>query len=374
MAAPVAGTVTSTRNLLLGRLPHYTRKARHLHQFLRHSTPKKLVNLARAEWALRKGKTHLSSMPYIYIIDPTNVCNLRCPLCPTGNQTANRPKKMMSLPCYTAIIDQVRDYAIEVILHNWGESLLHPQIVDMIRYASAANIGTSVSSHLNQVSDELIDGLIDSGLEHLTASIDGASQAVYERYRVRGNLAAALSTIERLQRRKRERRSRTPILEWQFLVMQHNEHELETARALAERMGVERFRPISAGLPFDDLENIDMAAQWIPENPEYRGYHPEKMLERGYLYDEPCFYPYRAMTINPDGAVAPCCAISHTKWDFGSVLTHSVRETWNSPRYQSARSLFSDRPIDHPVTTVCDGCPLYKQRKHRVREQESRRD
>src|SRR5437016_2787886 len=146
MAAPVAGTMTSARNLLFGRLPHYTRKARHLHQLLRHATPRKLVNLARAEWALRQGATRLSSMPYIYIIDPANVCNLRCPLCPTGNGTANRAKKLMSLECYTSIIDQVRPYAIEVILHNWGESLLHPKIVDMIRYTSAANIGTSVSS------------------------------------------------------------------------------------------------------------------------------------------------------------------------------------------------------------------------------------
>src|SRR5207249_2002980 len=161
-------------------------------QLLRHGTPRKLLNLARAEWALRRGHTELASMPYIYIIDPCNVCNLRCPLCPTGNQTSDRPKKMMALECYEAIIEQVRDYA-----------------------------------------------------------------------------------VERLQRRKRERRSPTPILEWQFLVMRHNEHELEAARGRAEAMGVERFRPISAGLPFDELDNVDLAAQWIADNPAYRGYHPE---------------------------------------------------------------------------------------------------
>jgi len=360
--------VTSAGNLVFGRLPHYTRKARHLQQLVRHSTPTKVLNLLRAEWALRTGQTRLASMPYIYIIDPCNICNLRCPLCPTGNQTADRPKKMLRISCFQSIIDQVREHAIEVILHNWAESLLHPHIFDMIRYATEANIGTSVSSHLNRVSDETIDKLIDSGLEHLTASIDGATQGVYEQYRVRGQLADALSAVERLQRRKRERRSATPILEWQFLVMRHNEHELEAARALARQLDVERFRPISAGLPFDDLQNLELAGRWISDHPTYRGYHPEKMLARGYLYDEPCFYPYRAMTINPDGAVAPCCAIFHTKWDFGSVLEQSVREIWNSLPYQSARSLFSDRPIANPVSTVCEGCPLYKQRRHRVAE------
>jgi radical SAM protein with 4Fe4S-binding SPASM domain len=353
------------RNLAFGKLPHYTRKARHLHQVLRHSTPGRLTNLARAEWALRTGKTYLTSMPYIYIIDPSNACNLRCPLCPTGNQTATRPKRMMSFECYTRIIDEVRDYAIEVILYNWGESLLHPRIFDMIRYATDANIGSTVSSHFNNVTDEMIERMIDSGLEHLTVSLDGATQEVYEKYRVRGNLSAAIASLRRLQQRKRERKSDTPRVEWQFIVMKHNEHEISQAKALASEVGVERFRLLSVGLPFDDLENLDLAKQWMSDDPRYRSYHPEPILKRGYLYDEPCFYPYRAITINPDGNVAPCCAISDPQWDFGSVNTQTIREIWNSQRYQSARSLFSKHPIANPVSTVCEGCTLYRQEKHR---------
>src|SRR5262249_14658733 len=149
-----------------------------------------------------------------------------------------RPKKLMRYECFTAIVDEVRDYAIEVILHNWGESLLHPRIFDMIRYVSDANIGTSVSSHFNNVTDAMNDELVDSGLEHLTGAIDGASQEVYETYRVRGNLSAALDALSRLQRRKRERRRATPAVEWQYLVMKHNEHEIPAARTLAEDLGV----------------------------------------------------------------------------------------------------------------------------------------
>lgn len=356
--------MATLRNLLLGTLPQYTRKMRHFRQLLRHSTPKKLVNLLKVERALKTGKTTLECLPYIYIIDPCNACNLRCPLCPTGNQTADRPKRMMTFECYTSIINQVADYAIEVILHNWGESLLHPRIFDMIRYAADANIGTNISSHFNNITDDMIEAMIDSGLEHLTVSLDGATQAVYETYRVRGNLADAIGALNRLRRRKNERRSRTPIVEWQFIVMKHNQHEIAAAEQLAKTLGIERFRATSAGLPFDDLDNLELAERWIPDNPEFRAYHPAKILERGYLYDEPCFYPYRAITINPDGAVAPCCAISHTKWDFGNIQAQSLREIWNNKHYQSARSLFSDHPIASPISTVCNACPLYKQKGH----------
>jgi radical SAM protein with 4Fe4S-binding SPASM domain len=124
-----------------------------------------------------------------------------------------------------------------------------------------------------------------------------------------------------------------PILESLYLVMRHNQHEL----------------------------------------PAYHGSQPRRLIARRYLYDEPCFYPYRPMTINPDGAVAPCCAISHMRLDFGSIHQHSVRKIWNSLAYRSARSLFSDRPVADPVQTVCDGCLLYKQRGHRVAEERAGR-
>jgi radical SAM protein with 4Fe4S-binding SPASM domain len=358
--------MSTLRNFIFGNLPQYTRKGRHLHQLLRHSNLRKIVNLLQIEWSLRTGKTYLKCFPYIYIIDPCNACNLRCPLCPTGNQTRQRSTKMMNYECFTSIIDQIRTYAIEVILHNWGESLIHPRIFDMISYANNANIGTNISSHFNNITDRMIDQMIESGLEHLTVSLDGASQEIYEIYRVRGKFDEAISALERLQQRKRETRSPTPIVEWQFIVMKHNEHQIDEAEAMAKRLGVERFRLLSVGLPFEHLENLQLAEQWISNNPRFQGYHPEIMLKRGYLYDEPCFYPYRSITINPDGGVAPCCAVHHEKWDFGNFQMQSLADIWNNKHYQSARSLFSDYPIADPIKTACNGCPLYKQAKHRM--------
>jgi radical SAM protein with 4Fe4S-binding SPASM domain len=354
------------RNLMVGALPQYTRKARHLQLLLRHSTPKKLMNVLSAELALRRGRTSLTSMPYVYIIDPCNACNLRCPLCPTGTGTLRRPTKMMSLECFVGIVDQIEDHAIEVIFHNWGEPFLNPHIFDMIAYVKAKNIGSTLSSHFNNVSDEMIERILDSGLEHLTVSLDGATDEVYQTYRVRGNLDNALTSLRRLQQRKRERRQRLPMVEWQYIVMKHNEHELEAARAIARELGVERFRPLSPGLPFDHTDDVELANQWIPENAQYRASHPEKVIARGYLHDEPCFYPYRSMVVNPDGGVAPCCAVYHKKFDFGNVQGEPLREIWNSKRYQSARSLFSDHPISDPVATICDGCLLYKQKRGRT--------
>src|SRR5687768_8796297 len=135
-------------NLLLGKLPSYTRKARHIDLLRRYARPRKLVNIARAEASRSRGDIVLKSRPYIYTIDTGNYCNLRCPLCPTGYHGLERPQAVMNLQNYETILEKIRPYAIEAILHNWGEPFLNPDILPIIRATKKAGIGTTISSNL----------------------------------------------------------------------------------------------------------------------------------------------------------------------------------------------------------------------------------
>ena len=78
----------------LPKMQQYLRKikrhGRYVPKILRYGTPKKIANIMLAEWELRQQKTILRCLPYYFIIDICNVCNLRCPLCPTGNTTIDR--------------------------------------------------------------------------------------------------------------------------------------------------------------------------------------------------------------------------------------------------------------------------------------------
>ena len=353
---------TGTLNLVLGRLPSYTRKARHLQLLRRYAKPSKLINIALAEVSRLRGDIVSKGRPYIYTVDTGNVCNLRCPLCPTGYHGLQRPQALMRLSTFQAILEKIRPYAVEVILHNWGEPALNPQITDIVRAAREAGVGTTISSNLNLVhrGDEFLHELVESGLDHLTISIDGTTQEVYEAYRRNGDLAHVFHNLRELIRYRNEVRSRTPLIEWQYLVMKHNEHQMEDARRLACEMGVDRLRFTSPGLPFDQLADMKLAAEWLPKNPAYHMYHPEKIRDRGYLFDERCFYLYRAMTINPDGGVAPCCAVYHGKEDFGNLINASLDAVWNNDHYRSSRALFSKRPYQDAIDTICGRCPLFQ--------------
>ena len=356
------GFVSSLVNLALGRLPAYTRKARHIGLLWQYNSFGKSTNIIQAEAARLRGDIVVRARPYIYTIDIGNICNLRCPLCPTGYGGLERPQGLMRLPEFRKVLEKIKPYALEVVLHNWGEPFLNPDFLDIVRATKAARLGTAASTNLNLVhrGRGYLHEVVDSGLDHLVASIDGTTQEVYETYRRNGNLDHALANLRELVNYKRSQGRATPIIEWQFLVMKHNEHQIDEARRLADEIGVDRLRFTGAGMPFDDLANTKLAAQWLPENPEYRGYDPAIINDRGYLYDEKCFYLYRAMTVNPNGEVAPCCAIHHSNWDFGNLLHSPLDDVWNNEHYRASRALFSGKPYESAVKTACHSCPLYK--------------
>ena len=349
-------------NLLLGRLPTYTRKARHLDLLRRYARPATLLNMARTELALARGDIVVRGFPYIYTIDTGNVCNLRCPLCPTGYHGLKRSQALMTLQTFEIILGKIKNYAIEVILHNWGEPFLNPDILPIIALARESSIGTTISSNLNLVhkGDDYLREVVDSGLSHLTVSVDGTTQEVYEKYRVGGDLEHVLHNMRVLLDYRKTTGRKTPKIEWQFLVFKHNQHQMDDARRIAREIGVDRLRFTSAGLPFDDLADVEMGARWIPDLPEYQAYDPRKIQAKGYMHDERCFYLYRGMTVNPGGEVAPCCVVHHSEYDFGSLLTDDLADVWNNSHYRSSRSLFSKQPAQEDRETVCGKCPLFK--------------
>jgi MoaA/NifB/PqqE/SkfB family radical SAM enzyme len=361
---------------LLKKIPQYTRSSRHLRSVIEHGSPRKWANLVRVETERVRHRIDVKGHPYLLILDPCNFCNLRCPLCPTGLENLGRTQSMLSLDCFKRYFDPHAPYLFEVYLHNWGESLMNPQLFDMVRHAQASNVGTNLSSNLVIATPEHLDAMVDSGLEYLVVSLDGVDQSSYEPYRVRGEFDRVVSNMSDLLRRRAARGSKTPVVEWQYIVMKHNEHRVAEAQAMADKLGVDLIRFIPVGLPYEERRNWpQMAAQWYPTSLQgMAGDHAgsEQQFGQG-TRPEPCFYLYRSMVVNADGGVSPCCIVHRQDRDFAQLDERfdDVMAVWNNDRFRSARSLYAAGDVPDRVRTVCDGCDIFqrhptKQRKARI--------
>jgi MoaA/NifB/PqqE/SkfB family radical SAM enzyme len=353
--------VRSLAQQYLKKVPQYTRQARHLWSVASHGTPRKLANLARVEVERKRRRIHLKGRPYLLIIDPCNYCNLRCPLCPTGLGTLGRPQAMLSLAHFKQYFDPVADFLFEAYMHNWGESMLNKQVFDMIAYAQSRNVGTNLSSNFSETSSADLDRLLDSGLEYLIVSLDGTSAQSYSKYRVRGKYDQVVENLYELIRRRNARKLKTPRVEWQFIVMRQNEHEVVEAERMAKTIGVDLLRFIPVGMPYDTCDREAVAKEWYPVTVEGREYSPDRVEQQfGQAHKpSPCFYLYRTMVVNPDGGVAPCCVVYKKSSDFGTLPVDDIGTLWNNDHYLSARALFSSRLAPRPQQTICDGCEIF---------------
>ena len=218
--------ITSARQMLRKLRRH----GRYVPKILRYGTPRKIANIIMAEAKLRLQKTVLRCLPYYYIIDICNVCNLRCPLCPTGNTKIARKQDMLTLDQYKGIFEKVKDYALVVSIYNHGEPFLNPDAFSIIEHTRQNRVGTNASSNLTWPKPVDVSDIVRSGLDYLTVSLDGVTQENYEQYRVRGDVKDVFENMKALIAAKQALKSKTPFVEWQYIVFKHTEHEMDQAR------------------------------------------------------------------------------------------------------------------------------------------------
>src|SRR4051794_27397046 len=84
---------------------------------------------------------------FIYQIEVSNICSLRCSYCPHPGQ--QRRKGFMSLDTFSKCLDlfQVCDNRNTLRLHNFGEVLLQPQLPDLVAMAAAHDVEVSFSTN-----------------------------------------------------------------------------------------------------------------------------------------------------------------------------------------------------------------------------------
>src|SRR3989338_6272419 len=158
-------------------------------------TPKRLINLVKISYNYALKKSVVNSYPCRLIIDPVNICVLKCPLCPTGKGEKGRTLGSMKLEDFKKIIDEVGDYIYEVDLYNWGESLLNKDIWKMIKYCKKKRIVVKISSNMNYWREDFAEQVVNSGLDTLIVSCDGTDQESYEKYRVGGDFEKVMHHV-----------------------------------------------------------------------------------------------------------------------------------------------------------------------------------
>lgn len=305
---------------------------------------------ATYHWQKLTGEVLIPDMPLSLSIETGTACNLRCPECPSGLKSFLRPQGKLNVDFYRSVLDEVHPWLMNLNLYFQGEPLLHTEFHTLAAHASSKNIFTRISTNGHHLDEPTAKRLIESGIDSITVSVDGATQEVYESYRRGGNLQRVLEGIQNLSVARKKSGKITPVIRLQFLVTAVNEHQMGDLRALAEKVGVDRidFKSVQ-------VNNFKEGSPLISANQRYARYKKTPLgnwVIKNDLEDH-CWRMWSGSVITWDGKVVPCCFDKDAQHTLGNLQQQSFRSVWKSETYNSFRMavLKSRRDVD-----ICANC------------------
>lgn len=265
-------------------------------------------------------------------IEPTNMCNYHCTMCP--RELHHRNQGIMSMELYNSVIDQVVKLgAKKLVLTNFGEPFVDPTLEEKIKIAKENNLNTYVISnaslfHRKSSFDKTktkIQAAIDNGLDELRLSFYGKNKSDYKKIMVGGNFDRVLQNIELLNKHKKNCQVSHYILEFD------------------EKEKIESY-------PKEIRNTVDYYEIWKPHNwgdaYDYRKLNAEK---------KSCGRPITGpLQVNWSGIVVPCCFDYDEKIILGDASKQSILEILNSNEYNNLRKAHTDN--NYKDFSYCDNC------------------
>ncbi len=291
-------------------------------------------------------------VPMSISFEPTTSCNLRCPECPSGLREFTRPTGMLEKDFFTQTIDDIYKDLLYLIFYFQGEPYLNPKFLEMVSYAHKKGIYTATSTNAHYLTDDNARKTVESGLDRLIISIDGTTQDVYTSYRVGGNLDKVIEGARNIVKWKKELKSNTPFIFFQFLVVKPNEHQIEAIKQLGKEVGVDQVRFKTAQV-YDYANDPNQLIPTIDKYSRYRKNKKTREMEVKSGMGNYCWKLWHANVITWDGLVVPCCFDKDATHRFGDVSKQTFSEVWRSEQYNHFRQavLRSRKEID-----ICTNC------------------
>ncbi len=192
------------------------------------------------------------------------LCNFKCRQCDFW-KLKTEPKKYLKIHQIKRILSQLRKWLGPFRLTLTGaEPFLRKDILEIINLAANKSIYTVLTTNAWLVDEKLAKKIINSGLEVINVSLDGAKRLTHDQLRGKsGSFKKALKVLENLKKLRGIKKS--PVIYINTVIMQQNLNELVKLLGIVKRKKID-------GIRFQALEsknlfgNEDFNSLWFDNN------------------------------------------------------------------------------------------------------------
>ncbi len=308
------------------------------------------INRIRRGWAYA-----LKGLPTHIQIEITNRCNLSCPYCAASRDIMKDSRYDMGFNEFKKIIDDLAlkgNYYPSLQLAFRGEPFLNKDASMMIRYATGRNFYVTVSTNGLLLNKKLNNNLINARLDYAIISLDGVKKETYEKNRVGGKFDILIENIKDLVSKKKEKKSKKPFIELQFIITRQTETEIEEFRRLGLALGVDnlRFKTYKLTCSKRSKDSVESLKAYLPIENRYSRYRIREDVLVPKVSPKSCSWASNCI-ICADGEVVACCADYNKSYVVGNVLKKDFWQVWNSSACVGLRAKIKKREL-----MICKDC------------------
>jgi radical SAM protein with 4Fe4S-binding SPASM domain len=267
--------------------------------------------------AIDQGITELPYYPTHIWIEPTNCCNFRCVGCPLSyGHNKNYGYGYMDMDVYQKVIDEASTFMEGewISLHFLGESLVHPKLPEMVRYATDRGLRVGFNTNGSYMTEEKFLSLLDSGVGKIVVSLNELEAEAYEANQVGGDFEQICGAIRMMDRVRVEVGARVDL---RINTLVRSDEEAKGKRGRLEEMFgtgwklmFHRYHEWGGSVPFrHGAEDVTKA----------------------------CTFAYSALVVMWNGQVLPCTRDGERSLTIGDTRTESLLGIWNGTRAQELR-------------------------------------
>jgi len=297
----------------------------------------------------RRGFAACYNNPLILQIEVTNLCNLKCRMCPREKEFEKEgiTPGNMSFETFENVLRGWIGDIYQIHLFGRGEPLLAPELPRMIHYAASRGVPyITFSTNGHPLRGDVARAIAESDLDEVRVSIDGADEEGYRA--VRG------VSLESLKQNLRDFREMSDIpISISGTLSRENWESIRALPDLAAELGAVALRlyPVA---PYTYL-GVDDVGLTPEQKREYRSFCDDvkvRAKDKGVTfipishYAPSCNVPFVMTFIDVEGNMTVCCRLETMV--VGNVLKEGFDNVWRGPAMQRWRRKILSRDFPKP--------------------------
>jgi radical SAM protein with 4Fe4S-binding SPASM domain len=251
----------------------------------------------------------------------------------------------MDFELFKKIIDEAALHLpVTLVIFFRGESLLHPEFFDMVKYAKEKGIGPiQLASNGLLVTDDIADKLIKSGIDYISFSLDTLDEEIYNNSRLTGDIIKSTENIVKLSKKCKE--------------LKKQGFDVPTLQVSTIDIDIYKNRQQE----FIDFwrEHVDFVRVYFEHDDKGQVVSPVGLKRLEHLENrKPCRKVFTDFLVFWNGEVTTCNYNWNPVKSLGNVKDNSIKDIWHSDEFNQIRDMHNNNSF--PKDFICADCHHWK--------------